>query len=62
MTYVEFLLRDFNAQEDEPDIDTFLLDYDAKNIVKEKTCFKSIENPSCVDLFITMLIVSKTLK
>ena len=25
----------------------------AKNIVKEETCFKSIENPSCIDLFLT---------
>ena len=28
----------------------FLNAYNAKNIVKNKTCFKSIENPSCVDL------------
>ena len=27
--------------------------YDLKNLVKEKTCFKSVENPSCVDLFLT---------
>ena len=38
--------------------DTFLQDYDAKNIVKEKSCFKSIENPSCVDLFITKSVNS----
>ena len=31
----------------------FLNAYNAKNIVKNKTCFKSIENPSCVDLIIT---------
>ena len=37
----------------EPEIDTFLQDYCAKNIVKDKTCFKNIDNPSCVDLFIT---------
>ena len=37
----------------EPDIDIFLQDYEAKNIVKDKTCLKSIGNPSCVDLFIT---------
>ena len=52
--YDKFLLTgDFNAQVGESNIDTFLQDYDAKNIVKEKTCFKSIENPSCIDLFIT---------
>ena len=31
----------------------FLNAYNAKNIVKNKTCFKSNENPSCVDLIIT---------
>ena len=31
----------------------FLFEYQAKNLVKDKTCFKSIENPSCIDLFIT---------
>ena len=52
--YDKFLLTgDFNAQEGESNIDTFLQDYDARNIVKEKTCFKNIENPSCIDLFIT---------
>ena len=52
--YDKFLLAgDFNAQVGEPDIDTFMQDYNANNIVKDKTCFKNIENPSCVDLFIT---------
>ena len=31
----------------------FMQLYDLKNLVKENTCFKSIENPSCVDLFLT---------
>ena len=48
-----FCSQDLNAQVGEPDIDIFLQDYEAKNIVKDKTCFKSIGNPSCVDLFIT---------
>ena len=52
--YDTFLLTgDFNAQVGEPDIDTFLQVYDAKYIVKDKACFKSIENPICVDLLIT---------
>ena len=34
-------------------ITNFLNNYGAKNIVKQKTCFKSISNPSCIDLFIT---------
>ena len=31
----------------------FNLQYDAKNIVKEPTCFKSINNPSTIDLIVT---------
>ena len=52
--YDRFLLAgDFNAEETEPVLSAFLDQYDAKNIVKNKTCFKNVENPSCVDLFIT---------
>ena len=31
----------------------FLIKNDAKNLVREKTCFKNYVNPSCIDLFIT---------
>ena len=31
----------------------FLFHYNAKNLVKENTCFKSIDNPRCIDLFLT---------
>ena len=52
--YDKFLLiGDFNAEVGETHLDNFLKDNDAKNIVKVKTCFKNIENPSCIDLFIT---------
>ena len=52
--YDKFLLiGDFNAEESEPCLHKFLQDYHSKNIVKCKTCFKSINNPSCIDLFIT---------
>ena len=47
------LLGDFNVQENETILPDFLNAYNAKNIVKNKTCFKSNENPSCVDLIIT---------
>ena len=40
-------------QEEENSLQEFLDDFSAKNLVKEKTCFKSLENPSCIDLFIT---------
>ena len=52
--YDKFLLAgDFNMEEQETLLNDFLFEYKANNLVKEKTCFKSIENPSCVDLFIT---------
>ena len=44
---------DFNAEESEPCLSQFLYEYNAKNIVKERTCFKNALNPSCIDLFIT---------
>ena len=51
---INFLLAgDFNVQEEENSLQEFLDDFSAKNLVKEKTCFKSLENLSCIDLFIT---------
>ena len=52
--YDKFLLiGDFNSQETELCLKEFMYQYDSKNIVKDKTCFKNVENPSCIDLFIT---------
>ena len=47
------LVGDFNAEESEPCLSQFLFEMNAKNIVKEPTCFKSLSNPSCIDLVIT---------
>ena len=47
------LLGDFNSEDTEPCLSNFLHQYDAKNLVKEKTCVKNVNNPSCVDLIIT---------
>ena len=47
------LVGDFNAEETEPCLNSFLSEFDLTNLVKNKTCFKSIENPSCIDLFLT---------
>ena len=53
-TYEKVLLiGDLNAEEHQPCLQDFTTQYDLKNLVKEKTCFKSIENPSCIDLFLT---------
>ena len=40
-------------QENETILSEFLHAYNAKDIVRNKTYFKSIENPSYVDLIIT---------
>ena len=47
------LIGDFNSEDHEIEISSFLNNHEAKNIVKEKTYFKSVLNHSCVDLFIT---------
>ena len=46
------LVGDFNAEESESRSSQSLYEYNAKNIVKEYTCFKNALNPSCIDLFI----------
>ena len=52
--YDKFLLAgDFNTEETSEFLEDFLFEHHAKNLVKDATCFKSIENPSCIDLFIT---------
>ena len=53
-TYYKFLLiGDFNAEDSEPCLSRFLYEHNSKNLVKDKTCFKSLENPSCIDIFLT---------
>ena len=52
--YTNFLLvGDFNSEDSEPVLSRFLEQYDLNNLVKEPTCFKNPDNPSCIDLFIT---------
>ena len=53
-SYDKFLLAgDLNIEEGENCLGYFLDEFQAKNLVKEPTCFKNPDNPSCVDLFIT---------
>ena len=52
--YDKFILAgDFNVQVGESSLDDFMLEFGAKCLVKDFTCFKSITNPSCIDLFLT---------
>ena len=48
-----FLVGDFNCETFDPTLKGFLDQYSLKNIVKEPTCFKSVTNPSCIDLILT---------
>ena len=52
------LVGDFNMEEEEIILENFMELYNLRNLVKEKTCFKSVENPSCVDLFLTNCVKS----
>ena len=47
------LVGDFNAEENEESMKQFLQLYGLKNLVRENTCFKSLNNPSCIDLILT---------
>ena len=47
------LLGDFNSEFSEPCLNDFCDIYNLKNLVKESTCFKNADNPSCIDLFPT---------
>ena len=47
------LIGDFIAEASEPCLSPFLFEMNAKNIVKEPTCYKSLSNPNCIDLVIT---------
>ena len=46
-------MGDFNANESNPAMETFLNQHKCKNIIKSKTCYKSQEG-SCIDLIITI--------
>ena len=46
-------MGDLNSEINEEGMGIFCNTYNLKSLVKEPTCFKSIENPSCVDLILT---------
>ena len=47
------ILGDFNANISEPALTSFCTLFKLKNLVKEPTCYKNPNNPSCIDLFLT---------
>ena len=47
------ILGDFNSEMCEDVMQIFCATYNLKCLVKEATCFKNINNPSCIDLILT---------
>ena len=47
------LIGDFNVEESKPCLPQFHFEIKAIKIVKEPTCYKSLSNPSCIELVIT---------
>ena len=47
------LLGDFNCEISHSALEEFNLLYSLKSLIKTPTCFKSISNPSCIDLILT---------
>ena len=53
-TYDNFLLLgDMNAEPNNQTVIDFCQVYSCKNLIHEKTCFKNLQNPSCIDLMIS---------
>ena len=53
------LIGDFNTETSGPRIDSFVYEDELHNLVEEKTCFKSVHNPSCIDI-ILIILTNKT--
>ena len=52
-SYEKILLAgDFNTEETNQNLEDFLFENHVKNLVKVPTCFKSLTNPSCIDLLL----------
>ena len=54
LKYENFILiGDFNSEMCEDAMKVFCSTYNLKNLVNEPTCFKNVDNPSCIDLILT---------
>ena len=47
------LLGDFNSEMCEEHMQDFCETYNLTNLIRDPTCFKSLENPSCIDVILT---------
>ena len=52
------LIGDFNSEMREDAMNTFCITYNLACLIREPTCFKNIDNPSCIDLILTNKPVS----
>ena len=47
------LLGDFNSEMSEESMKNFCETYNLSNLITDPTCYKSIDNPSCIDVMLT---------
>ena len=53
-TYSNLLIvGDINIETSDKKLEAFMDSYNLYSLIKEPTCFKSVTNPSCIDLFLT---------
>ena len=52
------LMGHFNSEPADSVVPDFCKIYNLKNIIREKPCFKNLNNPSCIDLLITKRLKS----
>ena len=50
---------DFNVRIEEQYMKAFCDNYDLTNLIKENTCYKNLNNPTCIDLILTQLEASR---
>ena len=54
--YENFIvIGDFNAEMTNSYLEEFCAFYNLKNLIKQPTCFKNLENPTCIDYILTNL-------
>ena len=52
--YENFIvIGDFNAEMTNSYMEEFCASYNLKNFIKQPTCFKNLENPTCIDQILT---------
>ena len=47
------IVGDLNSEEKNYEISNFMDIYGLKNLIKRPTCYKSADNPSSIDMFLT---------